>query len=135
MERICQAGGFFSRCKNASSWMCQFCGRRFCETHTGRVQDHEEICSREICRQKDADLAVHVEYRARVSQRNGAGLCGFEGCEARSMFQCSLCRGAFCDPHLKDRRYRFSEGWTTVERPVSICSHCWDRRKIWTQRR
>lgn len=135
MERLCEVGGFFSKCKNPASRICQFCGRRFCDLHTGRVEDHEEICNRETCMKKDADLQVHVEYRARVTQRNSVGLCGVEECEFRSMFQCSLCRGAFCESHLQDRRYRFSEGWAMIERPVSICARCWERRKIWTARR
>jgi len=120
---------------NEAEHVCQFCGRRFCETHTGRVEGHEEVCSRETCLKKDADLALHVAYKSAVKQRNVAAICGEEECLERALFQCSLCRGMFCDQHLQDRRYRFYEGWGSIERPVSICAHCWKRRKIWAKQR
>lgn len=135
MARICEIGGFFSKCKNEAGWVCHFCGRRFCETHTHRVEGHEEVCSREPCRKKDADLAVHMQYKGRVRSKNLVGLCGEDDCETAGPFQCSLCRGMFCDKHLQDRRYRFYEGFGSIERPVSICARCWGRRKIWARRR
>jgi hypothetical protein len=30
--------------------------------------------------------------------------------------------------------YPFSEGWVSIDRPVSICERCWERRKIWRKR-
>jgi hypothetical protein len=30
--------------------------------------------------------------------------------------------------------YPFSEGWVSIEKPVSICARCWERRKVWRHR-
>lgn len=133
MAANCEAGRRFSKCGNPASRSCNFCGRRFCDAHTGRAEGHDEVCSREVCRRKDADLAVHVEYKASVRGRNASALCGQHECERRDLFQCSLCKGMFCAKHLEDRQYRFAEGWGWIERSVSICGHCWRRRKIWAK--
>jgi hypothetical protein len=130
-QALCQIGGMFSRCPNVSENSCQYCGRKFCATHTHYAKDHEAVCTRKQCKRKRDDLETHLEYRERVEQRNRAGLCGVEGCGPHPGFECSLCRGHFCAAHLRERLYPFSAGYVTVERPVSICSRCWDRRKVW----
>ncbi|MCZ2108541.1 MAG: hypothetical protein LC118_03055 [Dehalococcoidia bacterium] len=131
---VCQVGSFLSRCQNHASHICQYCGRSFCPEHTHFLEGHEAVCSRKQCRAKRDDLANHLIYVDRVSQRNHVGLCGVEECGPHPGFQCSLCRGYFCGPHLHDRLYPFQEGRVYIDRPVSICQHCWDRRKIWRPR-
>ena len=127
----CQVGGRFSRCHSASAHACQYCGRNFCELHTHYAAGHEAVCSREKCAAKHEDLVVHLEYRRRVGQRNGAGLCGLEDCGPHPGFECSLCRGHFCGLHLSERLYPFQDGMVRIDKPVSVCTHCWQRRKIW----
>jgi hypothetical protein len=130
-EAICQVGGRFSRCHNRAENQCQYCGRAFCPDHSYFVEDHEAVCTRKACAHKRDDLAKHLVYRRRVEQRNHAGLCGVEDCGPHPGFECSLCKGYFCGDHLSERMYPFKMGMTTIDRPVSICAACWDRRKIW----
>lgn len=130
----CEVGGRFSRCHNVAERTCQYCGRKFCQVHTYHAVDHNEVCTRPRCVAKYEDLLVHTAYTARVFQRNNAGLCGIEDCGPHPGFECSLCKGHFCGEHLTDRMYPFSEGWVSIDRPVSICACCWERRKIWRRR-
>lgn len=130
----CQLGGRFSRCHQPAAHVCQYCGRRFCQAHTYHVEGHDAVCARKQCRAKHDDLSAHLEYKSRVAERNRVGLCGVEECGPHPGFECSLCRGHFCAAHLTERMYPFSEGWVSIDRPVSICARCWDRRKIWRSR-
>jgi hypothetical protein len=130
----CQVGGRFSRCANQASETCQYCGRAFCAAHTGFTEDHEAVCSRKPCVAKRRDLDAHLAYRTRVLQRNRAGLCGIDACDPHPPFECSLCQGRFCGRHLTERLYPFRTGMVSVDRPVSICAHCWERRGIWRSR-
>ena len=127
----CQAGGRFSRCEKPADEVCQYCGRHFCDEHAFYVSGHDAVCSRKSCRLKQEDLARHMEYRERVRQRNGAGLCGVEACGPHPGLECSLCEGLFCEKHVSRRYYPFREGMVVVDRPVSACASCWQRRKIW----
>ena len=128
---LCELGGRFSRCLNPPGHSCQYCGRSFCDAHTHFVEGHEAVCSRKRCREKKVDMDLHLAYRARVTQRNRAGLCGEETCGPRPVFECSLCRGLFCEAHVSDRMYPFHDGRVIIDKPASVCAHCWDRRKIW----
>ena len=130
----CQVGGHFSRCPNLATETCQYCGRSFCPAHTAFVADHQAVCSRKPCRAKHQDLQDHVAYKLRIQQRNRAGLCGIENCEPHPALECSLCQGRFCGRHLSDRLYPFRTGMVSIERPVSVCDHCWGRRHIWRSR-
>ena len=130
----CKLGGRFSRCPNRPEHSCQYCGRSFCEFHTFYVGGHEAVCSRKACRLKHTDLGEHMAYRERVAQRNNAGLCGVENCGPHPGYECSLCQGHFCEEHLAEHLYPFKDGWLTIERPVSVCPRCWERRKVWRVR-
>lgn len=132
--QICRVGGRFSRCQNDARYSCQYCGREFCEAHAHHVEGIDAVCSRKRCRAKHADMAEHDAYRERVAERNHVGLCGVEECGPHPAFECSLCRGLFCANHLSERMYPFSDGWVSIDRPVSLCAHCWERRKIWRGR-
>ena len=127
----CQLGGRFSRCSNPPVQTCVYCGRHFCEAHTHVVREYEAVCRRKSCVIKQLDLVSHVEYRARVGQRNAAGLCGAEQCGPHPGLQCSLCEGHFCAGHIQERSYPMREGRVVIDRPVSVCAWCWARRKIW----
>jgi hypothetical protein len=132
--RACQIGGRLSRCPNPPAHNCQYCGRWFCGDHSHYVEGHEAVCARKQCRAKRDDLEDHLRYSERVGQRNRVGLCGIEECGPHPGYQCSLCRGFFCAAHLSDRMYPFSEGRIMIDRPVSICARCWQRRKVWRYR-
>jgi len=129
--QLCQVGGRFSRCQNAPKHSCQYCGRSFCEAHCHFARGHEAVCTRKKCALKHDDLASHMAYRERVEQRNRAGLCGVEECGPHPGYECSLCHGHFCALHLKERMYPFHEGFLTIDRPVSVCPSCWERRRVW----
>lgn len=131
---LCQIGGRFSRCQQTAAHSCQYCGRDFCEAHAYHVEALDAVCSRKRCQAKHDDLRDHTAYKARVSERNHVGLCGIEECGPHPGFECSLCRGQFCARHLSERMYPFSDGWVSIDRPVSICARCWERRKIWRSR-
>lgn len=128
----CELGGRFSRCHNAAVQTCQYCGRSFCREHTHFVGGHEAVCSRKQCRAKHDDVARHLSYRERVTERNRYGLCGVEDCEgAPVQAACSLCKGLFCEQHITQRMYPTYDGFRSVDRPAAVCPHCWARRKIW----
>jgi len=131
---VCQLGRRFSRCTSASIEVCQYCGRNFCADHMTHAQGHDAVCGRDRCKAKWDDLVLHTAYKVRVAQRNNAGLCGIEECGPHPGFQCSLCQGHYCGAHLTERLYPFRQGYLMVERPVSVCARCWQRRKIWRER-
>ncbi len=130
----CQLGGRLFRCTNPGMYVCQYCARSFCEEHATYVEGHEEVCARRECRAKWDDLQLHFRYREFVFARNRAGVCGVEGCEGRFGYVCSLCQGQFCPDHLSERLYPVFDGYRRREEPRSVCDHCWERRKIWSQR-
>lgn len=127
----CQVGGRFARCHQPAAEVCQYCGRPFCSGHAFYIEGHDAVCMRKGCRRKQEDLTRHEEYRERVRQRNAAGLCGVEECGPHPGLECSLCEGLFCEKHVSNRHYPFREGRIVVDRPVSVCGSCWQRRKIW----
>ncbi len=131
----CQVGGRFRRCRATPSHVCQYCARDFCDHHSYHVKGYEAVCTRKRCALKHDDLQRHMEYKAEVQGRNKSGQCGEPGCESlHPPGQCSLCRGFFCNAHLQDRSYPMHDGWVKVDKHVSICAWCWDRRKIWQRR-
>lgn len=127
----CGAGGRFSRCLEPVVTTCIYCGNGFCASHTYHLQGYETVCTRKACRRKRDDIVRHEAHRARVQQRNGAGLCGEEGCGPHPGYQCSLCQGVFCERHLAQRMYPVKHGSVTLDRPLAVCAWCWGRRKIW----
>lgn len=136
MPGECQLGGRFRKCKRPSNHTCQYCARDFCELHTHFVEGHEAVCSRPVCAAKQVSMVLHDEYRAVVRGRNNARLCGQPDCEAPppANLECSLCRGHFCPEHVQERLYWTPDGLTRNERALSLCAHCWERRKIWQKR-
>jgi hypothetical protein len=130
----CESGRLFSRCLNTATYLCQYCGRHFCDEHAYYVFEHEAVCDRKRCRLKRDDMVEHLAYERRVAQRNNVGLCGIEDCGPHPGYQCSLCHGRFCDLHLRETPYTFRDGWSVSERMVSACPRCHARRKIWRGR-
>ncbi|MCA9852638.1 MAG: hypothetical protein KC482_03435 [Dehalococcoidia bacterium] len=94
------------------------------------------MCSRKECAAKHVDMVIHIEYQVVVYRRNIARLCAEDGCQSAppAPFECSLCRGHFCAEHIHERLYWTPDGLTRNERVLSLCAHCWDRRKIWQKR-
>lgn len=127
----CQCGGMFSRCRQPAVDICQYCGREFCEAHTYYAEDHHAVCTNKRCQRKHDDLEVHEEYKRGVRRDNIHEHCGEPECREAPHFTCSLCRGLFCGPHLTERKWSFRDAQASFERVVSICEHCWGRRKIW----
>lgn len=127
----CGAGGRFRRCHNPIVNSCQYCGRGFCEAHAYFVKGFEAVCARTRCRRKHDDMQLHMGYKARVGERNGAGLCGIEECGPHPRYECSLCRGHFCEAHISERQYPIRDGSVIINRPSSVCAWCWRRRKVW----
>jgi hypothetical protein len=131
IPQTCHAGGRFSRCHEEAINTCQYCGRGFCRTHTEYLNGVDAVCSRKACAAKIRDLRAHEEYKAAVLARNRSGLCGIENCGPHPGHECSLCLGKFCREHVQPRMYPFFNGYSTVDRPVSCCGRCWQRRKLW----
>jgi hypothetical protein len=100
------------------------------------VEAHEAVCARKECAAKQVDMVAHEAYRLAILRRNNARLCGVIECESPppAPFECSLCRGRFCPEHVHERLYWTPDGMTRRERALSLCQHCWDRRKIWQKR-
>lgn len=130
-DRICENGGRFSKCKEVAVNSCQYCGKNFCVTHKHYMEGIDAVCTKKLCVEKHEDLQRHEQYKAGVFQLNRAGLCGIRDCGPHPGSECSLCRGHFCGEHIRQRQYPFFNGYSTIERPASVCSHCWERRKLW----
>lgn len=130
-EPGCKLGGRFSKCPSPSLTTCQYCARPFCAEHTYVLEGIEAVCARKQCVAKQNDLQLHLEYRERVRQRNGAGLCGVESCGPHPGLECSLCHGHFCDGHIEPRDYPLRQGRVILQRRLSVCGQCWKRRKVW----
>ena len=133
MSRVCQIGRIFRRCHNPAIAICQYCGRSFCTLHTGLREGGEEICCREICLKKHADLQEHLKYRAAATARSSRGFCGVADCDEPRSGQCSKCHALYCDRHLRDREETVRQGMATFKRPVSLCDHCAARIKLWAK--
>lgn len=125
---------FRRRCGLPSVGVCQYCAREFCADHGSKYRDRQEVCHREICQRKVADLAIHLKYREAAQIRNAWQRCGVEGCEGEIWGQCSGCRALYCFEHVHNRVQSVWHGGIRVERPASLCDHCWARRHIWNRR-
>ena len=112
---------------------CLYCGRRFCPNHGSRYEDGTEICWRPICQDKRTELPRYQEYRLVVQGRNSSQSCGAYGCEGGIEKQCSRCQGLFCALHATPRHETVYVGRRSRQRYLSLCSYCWDRRKIWNK--
>lgn len=135
MQRRCELGRrWFSHCGAPAIGSCQYCGRAFCRQHGTLEEDYQEICNRPICREKQADVRVHQEYKERARAQNRAARCGHPECEERPTGQCSRCRLLFCEPHLRDRTETVRQGFSQITRPVSLCEHCAARQRLWSRR-
>jgi hypothetical protein len=134
MAGICRYGRLFSRCGAVAVATCQYCGRPFCISHGTAGDDGEQVCVREICRRKIADLVAHLAFKDRAFLRNRHQLCGMEGCREERWGQCSKCQALFCELHLFDRSETVRQGMASFSRPASFCEHCLRRRKLWQKR-
>ncbi len=101
--------------------------------HGSRREDGSEVCTRSVCQDKHADLALHLEWRARAVDRSNRGFCGMEGCDGERWGQCSKCHAIFCERHLQDRDERVRSGTFVLSRPASMCDHCAARNRLWSQ--
>ena len=133
MARVCRIGPVFHRCRRPGIATCQYCGREFCAVHTGLRNGGDEICSRETCLAKHADLKAHLVYRAAATERSNRGFCGTPACEGQRAGQCSKCHALFCEKHLHDRQETVRHGMVVMKRPVSLCDHCAGRIKLWAK--
>ncbi len=133
MSRVCQIGRIFHRCHQPVVAVCQYCGRDFCALHTGLRAGGDEVCSRDLCLAKHADLQQHLLYRQQAIDRSNRGFCGAEDCTDRRSGQCSKCHALFCDRHLHDREETYRQGLAVLKRPVSLCDHCAGRVKLWSK--
>jgi hypothetical protein len=131
----CEIGGRFRHCKQPAEHTCQYCGKSFCAVHAHRVEGYEAICAREACVAKDEDLKRHLEYREASTRRNRAGHCAEADCtNLHPGMTCSMCQGLFCPTHVSSRMYPVREGYVTINRPRSVCTWCWERRRVWRKR-
>lgn len=133
LRGVCELRRLIRRCARPAAGACQYCGRAFCGGHGVLLDDGQEICGRSRCQRKRVDLERHLRYKAFVRERNAGGQCGVPGCETRLSGQCSRCHGFFCGRHLLDRHVSVRQGRAWVQRPASMCDHCWRRRPLWSQ--
>jgi hypothetical protein len=131
----CEIHGRFSRCKETPVGICVWCGRRFCDKHGERMPDGSEVCAREVCVAKKHDVAALLVYKEAAMDRNrGDGRpCGIEACISVFEVQCSRCRAYFCRIHIEVHEDTVTEDGMPFRRPVPLCSHCWQRRPLWTK--
>jgi hypothetical protein len=131
----CEIHGRFSRCNETVVAMCQYCGRRFCARHGERMEDGQEVCSRDVCVAKKVDVAAHLIYKDAALGRNRSEgrPCGIDACVNAFERQCMRCKAYFCRNHLEIREDAVTEEGMQFRRPVPLCRHCWVRRPIWAK--
>jgi len=133
MITTCETKRFLRFCRRPAVAVCQYCGRSFCDAHGGRQADGQEICSRDRCQQKKADLVRHLAYREAVAERNRERRCGEPNCRSGGGGQCSKCNGLFCLAHLQQEDLEERQGYSRVVRRASLCRHCRQRRGLWAR--
>ncbi len=127
----CQLKGGLFKCGAAANAMCVYCGRPFCERHGVIGPVGEEVCDSKNCAAKRADLALHLVHKETVLVLNRQRLCGLDVCGIEFVAQCTRCKLYFCKDHIETREMAVIEEGMRFERPVLVCSHCWQRRLIW----
>lgn len=133
LSTTCDLKRGLRRCPAPPTGICQYCGRSFCSAHGQRFEDGQEICGRKVCQEKRLDLEQHMEYKAAVAARNRSGFCGDVDCPRRAVAQCSKCQGVFCPLHVESRDDTSGRGFRAVTRRLSLCRHCWARRRLWSR--
>lgn len=133
MPSTCQLGRFFRRCQTATAGCCQYCGRAFCALHGQRLESGEEVCARDRCQRKVAELRQHLEYRAAAQARSARGFCGAPDCGEQRWGQCSRCKALFCQRHLHERAMGSRRTLQAAPRFASLCDHCLARRRLWSR--
>lgn len=133
MNQHCEIGRFLRRCHQPGTGVCQYCGRAFCDRHTGLHDGEIEICSRPLCLAKHADLQAHLVYRDAALARSNRGFCGSPECSNTRAGQCSKCQALFCDNHLQTCEETYRQGLAVLKRPISACEHCAARIKLWAR--
>jgi hypothetical protein len=93
----------------------------------------QEVCNRQICQQKVADLREHLAYRDAARARSSSGCCATPNCGAESTGQCSKCGALYCSRHLHEGAEVVHRGLTSFTRVASFCDHCQARRKLWSR--
>ena len=133
-SRRCTFGGGFLRrgCGQAAVTDCVYCARPFCEEHGERLPQYMDVCARKNCQRKREDLDAHTEWRERVESSNRMSVCAEETCDARMRHGCSRCTLLFCADHVREMRVRdpMQQGPSNIK--SLVCTHCAERRKIWT---
>ncbi len=119
------------RCDRAAAASCVYCGRPFCADHGDRGPDYTDTCSRKACRAKRRDVREHLAWKQRVRESNRISVCALEDCENRMRHQCSRCRLAFCEEHVKVFRVVVPGVTTGQPTRALVCEHCLGRRKLW----
>ncbi len=130
-HQTCYAGRLFGRCREASVGVCQYCGRLFCSRHGDMLEEGQQVCHRDLCQRKVADLMTHKAYLSLVNLRNAQTACGLANCGRPPWGQCSHCQGLFCQSHMHPRLRIVHRDGLSLQEPVSLCDHCWRRHQLW----
>ena len=136
VDRTCSMGASLLRhgCEQPVVARCVYCGRGFCAVHGERRPDHQDVCSRRVCRRKGRDINSHLEWRRVAGEANDVSACAAEGCEERMEHRCVRCRLMFCLEDLGERRLTEAlpgaRGSGEDERGL-VCEHCTARRRVW----
>ncbi|MFA7249277.1 MAG: hypothetical protein WC273_06535 [Dehalococcoidia bacterium] len=133
IEGTCTVGGGFLRrgCGAAAIGQCVYCGGPFCEVHGELGPDYHEVCSRQSCQAKFADVTRHREWVEAHRASNSVSICAEDGCSERMQHVCQRCQLRFCEAHLRsgsvvEQRYHPPRKVRLV-----LCAHCSGRRRIW----
>lgn len=134
-RKRCQLGGVVrQRCPEEPEAQCQYCGRWFCGQHGTRYEDFQEVCGRETCQAKYADVESYKPYKRRALLRNREGLCGVEACSAALWGGCSKCEAVYCETHVALKYEQRRQGRRTWKQPVMVCPTCAARLALWARK-
>ena len=131
--RRCERRGVVLGCRKPLAGQCQYCARGFCADHGDRFGDREEVCHRDPCQAKKADLEQHHAFLRAARARNADGRCGMPDCDAAHAAHCERCGPRYCLAHLQDTLVMALHRGERGSDVLRMCVHCLARIDLWAE--
>jgi hypothetical protein len=129
----CHRRGRVRGCQQPIAGQCQYCARGFCADHGDVFGDHEEVCDRDPCQAKKADLSHHHAFLGVARARNEAGRCGMPDCDTDHASFCERCGPRYCIVHLQETVVMALHHGERGADVLRLCVHCLVRLEVWAE--
>ena len=118
-------------CRQPLAGQCQYCARGFCANHGDRFDDRQEVCHRDRCQARKADVDRHHAFLRDARARNADGRCGMPECAAAPVTHCERCGPRFCVAHLQETLVMALHQGERGSDVLRMCAHCLSRVNLW----